>query len=128
LADEYNLVFDTPEAARGARERLDRACEVAGRDPATLPLSLMTRFVIAADERQYRARIGRLAVLANEDVEGGLATEDGAWIIGTPEQVSERIAAFRAAGVERFMLQHLDYTDLDSLELFAEAVMAAAAA
>ena len=80
----------------------------------------MTRFVIAADEREYRARIGRLAVLANEDVEGGSRrAENGAWIIGTPEQVLERIAAYRGAGVERFMLQHLDYTDLDSLELFA---------
>lgn len=128
VADEYNMVFESPAAAAAGRERLDRACEDAGRDPATLPLSLMTRFVIGADERELQARLRRLAEVAHEDVEARLAEDGDGWIVGTPERVLERIQAYREAGVQRFMLQHLDYTDLDSLELFARRVMPAAAA
>jgi alkanesulfonate monooxygenase SsuD/methylene tetrahydromethanopterin reductase-like flavin-dependent oxidoreductase (luciferase family) len=129
LADEYNLVFESPAAVAAARERLARACEDSGRDPATLPLSLMTRFVIGADEAEVGARVRRLAEVTREDVEAGLEGEAGeGWIVGTPEQVQARIVAFREAGIERFMLQHMDYTDLDSLELFAAEVLPAASA
>jgi alkanesulfonate monooxygenase SsuD/methylene tetrahydromethanopterin reductase-like flavin-dependent oxidoreductase (luciferase family) len=128
VADEYNLVFETPGSARSARERLDGACEAAGRDPATLPLSVMTRFVIGADQREYRKRIRRLSEIVGEDVESGLETEGGAWIVGTADAMLERIDAFRRAGVQRFMLQHIDYTDLDSLEFFAAEVLPAASA
>ena len=42
---------------------------------------------------------------------------------GTPEQISEQLAAFVAAGVERFMLQHNDLDDMASLILMAEEVL-----
>ena len=41
---------------RERRAALDRACEAEGRDPATLPLSLMAGFVIGADEADLRER------------------------------------------------------------------------
>ncbi|HVD39088.1 MAG TPA: LLM class flavin-dependent oxidoreductase, partial [Solirubrobacterales bacterium] len=41
-ADEYNTVMATAEEVADLRRRLDEACEKEGRDPATLPLSMMT--------------------------------------------------------------------------------------
>ena len=42
---------------------------------------------------------------------------------GTPAQAIERIAEFRAAGVERFFLNHFDHRDLDMVELVATDVL-----
>jgi F420-dependent oxidoreductase-like protein len=123
VADEYNLVFETPDDCRAANERLDRACEAADRDPTTLRRSLMTRCVIGHDRAEYEARMRRVAELTGEDALAVEGTEGRAWIIGTPQQALERIGEYRAAGVERFMLQHLDHTDLDMLELVAAEVM-----
>jgi F420-dependent oxidoreductase-like protein len=41
FADEYNTVHLSPDECRQLRARLDEACEREGRDPASLPLSLM---------------------------------------------------------------------------------------
>jgi alkanesulfonate monooxygenase SsuD/methylene tetrahydromethanopterin reductase-like flavin-dependent oxidoreductase (luciferase family) len=127
VADEYNRSFATPDDCRASNERLDRACEAAGRDPATLRRSLMTRCVVGRDEAEVRDRLRRVGERENSDVLAAEPTEGGAWITGTPERVLERIAAYRAAGIERFMLQHLDHTDLDMLELVAAEVMPAVA-
>jgi alkanesulfonate monooxygenase SsuD/methylene tetrahydromethanopterin reductase-like flavin-dependent oxidoreductase (luciferase family) len=41
FADEYNVFHMTAEECREVRAALDQACEREGRDPASLPLSLM---------------------------------------------------------------------------------------
>ena len=46
-------------------------------------------------------------------------------LVGTPNRIADRLAAFREAGVQRIYLQLLDLTDLDHLELFAANVAAA---
>ena len=38
-------------------------------------------------------------------------------LIGTVEQVAERLAAYEAAGVTRVMLQHLVHEDLEMVEV-----------
>jgi F420-dependent oxidoreductase-like protein len=121
-ANEYNTPFASPAQCRERRRALDEACRSAGRDPETLPLSLMTLTVLGAEERELRDRLGRVLELqgdprAAEDV---LAGEHDAWLIGTVEQVAERLLAYRAAGVTRVMLQHLDHTDLDMVALLPE--------
>jgi F420-dependent oxidoreductase-like protein len=128
FADEYNLVFAPPADCAAARTRLDRACAEAGRDPATLPSSLMTRCVVGRDARELRARLRRVGERSNEDGEAAFREEGGGWIAGTPAQALERIAEYRAAGVSRFFLQHLDHEDADMLELLAEEVLPAARA
>ena len=45
-ADEYNCVMAVAEEVAEIRARLDRACEAEGRDPATLPLSMMTTWLV----------------------------------------------------------------------------------
>jgi F420-dependent oxidoreductase-like protein len=111
-ADEYNTVSPTPGELAERRERLDRACEAADRDP--LPLSVMTGFLCGRDEGELRDRRRALAERRGTDE---LPDE---WIVGTAEQVAEQLDALRDAGVHRVMLQNLLHRDLDVLALIGE--------
>ncbi len=42
---------------------------------------------------------------------------------GTPQQLLDQLKAFEAAGIQRFMLQHNDLDDLESLELMAHEML-----
>jgi alkanesulfonate monooxygenase SsuD/methylene tetrahydromethanopterin reductase-like flavin-dependent oxidoreductase (luciferase family) len=118
-ADSYNLSYATPEIARAARRRLDEACEAIGRDPATLPLSVMASLVVGADEADYRRR----QAVSNERGLEALDHEDPGDVSGPPARAIERIAALREAGVERFFLNRLDHRDLEMVELVATEVL-----
>jgi F420-dependent oxidoreductase-like protein len=103
FADEYNTVFATVEEARERRERIVAACKAAGRDP--LPFSMMTTCVIGADEKEVHDRAGPLGKIPE------------AALVGTVEQIAERLDEYERVGVERVMLQHLLHRDLDAIEL-----------
>jgi F420-dependent oxidoreductase-like protein len=117
FAAEYNVVHASPEDAGAAGERLDAACEQAGRDPATLRHSLMHGLLIGSDEGELRARAGELGV--------DLAETRSDWPAGTPDEVVARLREYEAVGVERVMLQHLLHRDIEALELLAAEVVPA---
>ena len=98
FAQEYNTIFATPEECRERRAALDDACRAIGRDPATLALSLMTRCVI-----------GPAAERVHERPEAAL--------IGSVDEIAERLRALEDAGVTRVFLQHLEHRDLESVRL-----------
>jgi alkanesulfonate monooxygenase SsuD/methylene tetrahydromethanopterin reductase-like flavin-dependent oxidoreductase (luciferase family) len=109
FADEYNTYgVDASEAAR-RRKRIDEACERGGRDPSTLPFSLMTPFVFDRDHaRRYVERYphaGSADDRYDELRRRGLA--------GSADELAAGLREFEAAGVERVMLQHLVHDDLD---------------
>jgi alkanesulfonate monooxygenase SsuD/methylene tetrahydromethanopterin reductase-like flavin-dependent oxidoreductase (luciferase family) len=116
-ADEYNTVMATPAECVERREKLAKACERKGRDP--IPLSLMTACAIGRDEHEARERIRRRLERAgqNADPDQYKANRGEAAILGTIDEAVERLRAYEAAGVERVMLQHLDHTDLEMVEL-----------
>jgi F420-dependent oxidoreductase-like protein len=114
-ADEYNTVYPTLEELTERRDRLDRACEAAGREP--LPLSVMTGVVVGTDEGELRDRARRVAPLAETDAESFLTDPPAGWIVGTVDQVGEQLAKLRDAGVRRVMCQHLLHEDLDVVAL-----------
>jgi F420-dependent oxidoreductase-like protein len=122
-AAEYNVVYAAPEEARASRERLDAACRDAGRDPATLRFSLMHGFLIGADEADLRARVERLAEWRGAPV--SLDELRASWIVGTPDEFTHRLREYEAAGVERVMLQHNVFRDLEALEVLAATVVPA---
>jgi F420-dependent oxidoreductase-like protein len=126
FATEYNVVHADPATASEARARLDAACEAAGRDPATLPLSLMDGFLVGADEADLRARAERLAAWRGEAVD--LRELARTWIVGTPEPIVARLREYADAGIQRVMLQHHLYEDDEALELIAAEVVPAVAA
>ncbi len=114
-ADEYDLVFVKPDEARAARRRLDAACEAIGRDPGSLPMTLMTRCVIGSTATHYRERLERVLAIGGEDAPA--PGDEETWVCGTVDQALARAAAFHDAGVTTLYLQHLDHADGAMLEL-----------
>ena len=118
-ADEYNLVFATPEECREARPRLDEACRLVGRDPATLGYSLMTGTVIGRDPADLQWRVERLAAQAGiEPTVEALRRDMGEGsLVGTVDEVAARLEEYRAAGIGRVMFQHQITDDTDAVEI-----------
>ena len=127
FADEYNTVMATPEECAERREKLARACEREGRE--AIPLSMMTGCAIGSDEAEARERIRRRLERAGLDVDPDAYEEQRAdsMVLGTLEEAAERLRAYERAGVERVMLQHLDHTDLDMVELIGRELAPAVA-
>ena len=63
----------------------------------------------------------------NVDPEEYKATRGEATILGTIDEAAARLRAYEDAGVERVMLQHLDHTDLDMVELIGRELAPAVA-
>ena len=123
-ASEYNTVFAGPEKLRELRTKLDAACEKQGRDPATLPLSLMTGWIVGETREEVVDRAGRLAEWrgTGTDGEAFLAEADEAWITGTVAEAIEQLRALHEAGCTRVMAQHLLHRDIDAIELIGREV------
>ncbi|HEX6460619.1 MAG TPA: TIGR03560 family F420-dependent LLM class oxidoreductase [Thermoleophilaceae bacterium] len=116
-ADEYNTVFVGPEEAGARREKWARAWAHAGRDPGALLFSVMSVVLVGADEADLRARAERLAALRGVDVDSMLPGLRSSGVVGTIPEAAERLREYEAAGVQRFMLQHLLHDDVDEVEL-----------
>jgi F420-dependent oxidoreductase-like protein len=128
-ADEYNVVQRSPAAAAAAGDRLAQACEAIGRDPASLRRSLMTAFVVGADTADLERRAE--AMMRHGSGSGSTSAFLDAWradrLVGTPEEVLERLAEYANAGIRRVMLQHLLHDDLEAVALIGEHLVPAAA-
>jgi F420-dependent oxidoreductase-like protein len=118
FADEYNTPFVGPEECRGRKQRWDEACERVGRGP--LPFSVMTGLIVGSDRTELvehaRRTLGRMN-REGDDVEAFIAERGASTVVGTVDEVRERLAEYEEAGVERIMLQHLDHSDLHTVAL-----------
>lgn len=123
-ADEYNTVMSTAEEIAEVRRRLDEACEAEGRDPASLPLSMMTGWLVAADHEELRDRAARLSEWKGQGGDGDafLANPRKGTIVGTVPEALDQLAELERAGLTRLMAQHLLHRDLDAIELIGRAV------
>ncbi len=128
-ADEYNVVMSTAAEIADLRARLDAACEAEDRDPATLPLSMMTGWLVGADEPELRQRAERLARWRGEKHDGRafLVRERPSTIKGTTAEAIEQLEALKEAGLARLMAQHLLHRDLDAVELIGREIVPALA-
>src|SRR5579884_617920 len=105
LVARYADVWNVPTYALDRLDELgrqvDAACERVGRDPATLVRSVEAVLAIAPED--------------------GL---DAGGFAGTPAQVTERVGELVAAGFSSFVFITHDRAGSDTLQLFAEEVMA----
>src|SRR5829696_2815846 len=108
FASEYNTTFPTPDEARERRARLDEFCAEIGRDPSSLPLSMMTQCVIGRDRAEVDERLSELRRPPWKP-EGAL--------IGTVDEVAERLREYESAGISGVMCQHLLHRDVEMVEL-----------
>jgi F420-dependent oxidoreductase-like protein len=118
FADEYNVPFpdSVPKTARQF-DRVREACTAAGRDPASLRLSVALVVCCGRDDAEVARRADAIGRQVDELREHGLA--------GTPQQVVDRLGEFAEAGASRVYLQTLDLADLAHLELVAGQVLPA---
>jgi alkanesulfonate monooxygenase SsuD/methylene tetrahydromethanopterin reductase-like flavin-dependent oxidoreductase (luciferase family) len=130
-ADGWNSVWRWAPEAFGARMRRARElAEEAGRDPSTVRFSVGLYTVVGEDERDAVRRWGELerwmpGVLAGQSMQEWRADA----LVGSVEDVRERIAAFEALGVEEIVVAPAPLPfaipDPSMVELFAEAVIGA---
>jgi len=115
FADEYNVVFVSPEETGAAFGRVRDACVAAGRDPASLVYSAGQTVCCG----RTAAEVARRAAAIGQDPAELAATG----LAGSPAQVVDKLGRFAAIGASRMYLQVLDLHDLGHLELIAAEVM-----
>ena len=125
FADEYNVIGASLDDYVAARKSLDGACEREGRDPRTLRMSIMTGFLLGADEDELleKARATTERWGSPMPPEEALERARARGTAGTPEQLLEGLGRLEEAGVERVMLQHIRHDDLETIELLGREVV-----
>jgi F420-dependent oxidoreductase-like protein len=125
-ATEVNTLGAPDEELRARKEALDRACAEAGRDPATLGYSVMTACFLGATDADVEERVARFLAIGGEggDPAELIRERRDRWLVGTVDEVAERIEGLRALGVSRVLLQHLNHDDDDMLALAGERLLA----
>jgi alkanesulfonate monooxygenase SsuD/methylene tetrahydromethanopterin reductase-like flavin-dependent oxidoreductase (luciferase family) len=122
--DEYNIVYPTLEKVREARVALEDAWEQENRDPESLVLSAMAGCVVGETDEDFRGRAEALIERTGSDgsFADWYAEATKTQVVGTVDQVSERLGQLAEAGVDRVMLQHLNHTDVEMVSLIGERV------
>jgi alkanesulfonate monooxygenase len=113
-ADEYNLAFKAFEDGLPILERVKRACEEAGRDPASMVTSSALVLCVGKDEAEFQRR----AAAIGHDPAELRASQLG----GTVSEVLAKVGRYADSGQTRLYLQTLDLRDLDHLHLVAEEI------
>ncbi len=123
-ADEFNTVGGSPDEVRERFGRARDGVAAAGREPDTLVTSMMTWFFVAPTEDEYLAKLERARSLdpTAGPFDAYRADIEADCIVGTPERAAETLSKYAAAGVQRIMLNHELYDDLEMLELLATQV------
>jgi F420-dependent oxidoreductase-like protein len=123
-ANEFNTTgvgpLETGERFARVRERLD----ADGRDQSTLTTSLMTWCYVGETEADglRRIELARERAMRAGKYDDELAELRATCIVGSADQAAEQLSAYAAQGVERIMLNHELFDDLEMLEILAERV------
>jgi alkanesulfonate monooxygenase SsuD/methylene tetrahydromethanopterin reductase-like flavin-dependent oxidoreductase (luciferase family) len=123
-ADEFNTVGGAPEVVKERFQRVRARLDADGRDQSTLTTSLMTWCYVGETEADAKARIerARARAMRADKFDDELAELERDSIVGSAERAAERLSEYAAAGVERIMLNHELFDDLEMLEILAEQV------
>jgi F420-dependent oxidoreductase-like protein len=113
-AAEFNLPFPSVEAFTAQCDVVRRACDVIGRDPSTMVWSVALVVCAGRDEAEVARRAAAIGREPEELRRNGVA--------GTIDEVMVALDRWAAAGADRIYLQVLDLSDLDHLDLIADAV------
>jgi F420-dependent oxidoreductase-like protein len=115
FADEFNVPFASLDTVRTQFERVREAVDAVGRSVDGMTYS--AAFVVCAGRDD--AEIGRRAAAIGREVD---ELRSNSPLVGTPNEIVERLGAFADVGVQRVYLQLLDLSDLEHLRLFADGV------
>ena len=111
-ADAVNVIGG-PEVVRRKRAVLDRHCEVVGRDPAEVGMTVLDPALVGEDRREVadlvEAHRGRSAAAAYRERSG----------VGTPEELVARYREFQEAGVDTVFVALPNLGGPEQVERFA---------
>jgi F420-dependent oxidoreductase-like protein len=116
LADEYNTPFASPEDFARIRAKVRHACETTGR---TLRYSTMTGCLIGDTHADALERARQLyeRVPREPSFDDWVDAYSQRALIGSVDEVAERLREYEGVGCERVMLQHLLHADLEPVRL-----------
>ena len=124
-ADGYNRVGGRPDELRASIERVGDAVDRAGRDRASVTMSFMTWVFVGRTDAEWRDRADRARRMdpTAGSLEEYLDDISRDCIVGTVDQAIERMNEYAATGVQRFVLNHELFDDLDQIELLAQEII-----
>ena len=124
-ADEFNRVGGTPEQVGEAFLRVREAVDRAGRDQQTFSTSFMTWVFVGRTDDEWRSRADRARRRdpTARPLEAYIEDVSRDCIVGTVGQAVRRMNEYAAAGVQRFVLNHSLFDDLDMIELLAAEIL-----
>jgi F420-dependent oxidoreductase-like protein len=116
FADEFNVPFASLDALRTQFDRVQAAVRANGRTADSMTYS--AAFVVCAgrDGEEISRRAAAIGRKLDE-------LRSNSPLVGTPNEIVDRLGAVTESGVQRVYLQLLDIADLGQLELFADEVM-----
>ncbi len=116
FATEFNIPFVPLDQLTAIYDRVRAAVADVGRSPDSLTYS--AAFVVCAgrDDAQVATRAAAIGREVDE-------LRGNSPLVGTPNEIVDKLGPFAEAGVQRAYLQLLDMTDLDHLDLFANEVI-----
>lgn len=106
FATEFNIGFVAEDVIAEKFAVVRAACEEAGRDPATLKLSVALPTILGADERTVERRAAAIGQTRAQ-------FDNGANLIGRADEIAEKVERLRALGADRVYFQLLDLRDVD---------------
>ena len=111
-ADACN-VGDDPASMKQKLAVLKQHCETVGRDYESIHRTSSTLCLLADSDEQALAQLpAELKARLGESVKTAL--------IGSPETLRQRLAAYEEAGVQELLLRFVDGTNLEALRRFAK--------
>jgi F420-dependent oxidoreductase-like protein len=118
FADEYNTPFVSPEEAARVR------AQVPG-----LRFSVMTGLLVGETHEEMRERAHELYSrrAREQSFDDWLAAYAERCVAGSVPEVVDRLRAYKGAGCDRIMLQHLLHTDLEPVRLIGRELAPAVA-
>jgi alkanesulfonate monooxygenase SsuD/methylene tetrahydromethanopterin reductase-like flavin-dependent oxidoreductase (luciferase family) len=111
-ADEYNTVYPSLDEARERARAVAEAAAAAGRPP--LRFSMMAGCVVGRDRSEVATRLDAWRTLTSAGEEAAPP------FTGTVDEIVSTLHDYRAVGVGRAMLQHLDHGDLEMVAVLGE--------
>lgn len=143
-ADVWNSMPAGLKVLKDKIARVDQACADRGRDPATLRKTLETQVLVYQSPEEASALFDRFGQLADRYPTGNAMTDvvefvkegnphlEGTrsldslrdeFLIGTPDEVAEKLRAYADLGIEEVICWFMDIPELRSMQLFASDVM-----
>ncbi|HET7639352.1 MAG TPA: LLM class flavin-dependent oxidoreductase, partial [Ktedonobacteraceae bacterium] len=111
-ADACN-VGDDPATVKQKLAVLKQHCETVGRDYQSIHRTSSTLCLMADSDEQALA-------LVPAERKARLGNEVHTALIGSPETIRQRLAAYEEAGVQELLMRFVDGTNLEALRRFAK--------